>query len=56
MKTKPLSNPVPPLLEGGGELSLKAYFCGCALTGSIANQEEDCPTHSDEDWSLAPTA
>jgi hypothetical protein len=30
-------------------LPLKAYFCGCAPSGSIASQEEACPTHSDED-------
>jgi hypothetical protein len=58
MKTAKLPAPklLPPLSEEEDyetrfpcRTPLKAYFCGCALSGSIASQEEACPTHSDED-------
>jgi len=39
-KTLPLLPPLPPDEEAGSNLWLKAYFCGCALQGSIASQEE----------------
>jgi hypothetical protein len=26
----------------------KPFFCGCALIGAIASQEEACPTYNDQ--------
>jgi hypothetical protein len=37
-KSLPKLPPLPPDEEP--ELWLKAYFCGCALSGAIASQEE----------------
>ena len=52
MKTKTLPELLPPLPpDDAEEFSghwIKIYFCGCALTGAIASQEEACPTREDE--------
>jgi hypothetical protein len=48
MKTKPLPKTPPIDREELSPDSLKAYFCGCALMGAIASQQEACPTYDDE--------
>jgi len=52
MKTKHLLKR-PPLPEEDElhphSLPLKAHLCDCALSGSIASQEEACPTYNDQD-------
>jgi len=45
MKTPPKSLPLLPPLPSDEEadssaITLKAWFCGCALCGAIASQEE----------------
>ena len=48
------AKPTPPITDPSDLVmpptkSLKAYFCGCALQGCIAPQEEAVPNYGDED-------